>query len=57
LFSIAAGSIIGAVAGVGLLLTRRLEEAGRIPFGPYLAAGALVWLAAGPDLVRFLFPR
>ena len=57
LFSIAAGSIIGAVAGVVLLLTRRLEEAGRIPFGPYLAAGALVWLAAGPDLVRLLFQR
>lgn len=57
LFSIAAGSIIGAVAGIVLLLTRRLEEAGRIPFGPYLAAGALVWLAAGPDLARFLFAR
>lgn len=57
LFSIAAGSIIGAVAGVLMLLTRKLEEAGRIPFGPYLAAGALVWLACGPDLARWLFVR
>ena len=55
LFSIAAGSLIGAVAGVILLATRRLEAAGRLPFGPYLAAGAIVWLAAGPALVGWLF--
>jgi leader peptidase (prepilin peptidase)/N-methyltransferase len=57
LFSVAAGSVIGAVAGVVLLLARRLESAGRIPFGPYLAGGALLWLSAGPDLVRWLFLR
>ena len=57
LFSIAAGSVIGALAGIGLLLARRLESAGRIPFGPYLAAGALLWIAAGPDVVRLLFGR
>ena len=57
LFSIAAGSVIGAVAGVVLLATRRLEEAGRIPFGPYLAAGALLWLAAGPFIVAWLWQR
>lgn len=57
LFSIAAGSVIGAVAGVAMLLAGRLESAGRIPFGPYLAAGALLWLAAGPVLVRMLFLR
>ena len=57
LFSIAAGSVIGAVAGIGLLLARRLESAGRIPFGPYLAAGALLWIAAGPALVSWLFVR
>ena len=53
LFSIGAGSVIGAVAGGLLIATRRLEDAGRIPFGPYLAAGALLWVAVGPDLVRW----
>jgi len=53
LFSIAAGSILGALAGVALLAARRLDAAGRIPFGPYLAGGALVWVLAGPDLVRW----
>lgn len=57
LFSIAAGSVIGAVAGLGLLAFGRLGEAGRIPFGPYLAGGALLWVAAGPDLVQWYFAR
>lgn len=57
LFSIGAGSVIGAVAGGAMLLTKRLAEHGRIPFGPYLAAGALLWIAAGPDLVRWYFGR
>jgi leader peptidase (prepilin peptidase)/N-methyltransferase len=55
LFSIAAGSVIGAVAGVLLLAFRRLDEAGRIPFGPYLAAGALLWVAAGPAVLGWLW--
>ena len=55
LFSIAAGSVIGAIAGVGLLAFRRLDEAGRIPFGPYLAAGALLWVAAGPAVLGWLW--
>jgi leader peptidase (prepilin peptidase)/N-methyltransferase len=57
LFSIAAGSVIGAVAGGAMLLTSRLGEHGRIPFGPYLAAGALLWIAAGPELIRWFFGR
>jgi len=56
-FSIAAGSILGAVAGVALLAARRLDAAGRIPFGPYLAAGALIWIFAGPDLLRWYLGR
>lgn len=57
LFSIAAGSVIGAVAGIILLAVRRLGEAGRIPFGPYLAAGALVWVAIGPEMIRWYLTR
>lgn len=57
IFSIAAGSMIGAAAGVVLLATKRLEAAGRIPFGPYLAAGALCWIAGGPAIVGWLWQR
>ena len=52
LFSIGAGSVIGAVAGLVLLAARRLDDSGRIPFGPYLAAGALLWVLAGPAVLR-----
>lgn len=57
LFSIGAGSVIGALAGVALLLARRLGDAGRIPFGPYLAAGAMLWVAAGPEMLRWYLSR
>ena len=57
LFSIAAGSVVGAVCGVALLALRKVDEAGRIPFGPYLAAGALLWVFAGTTVVDFLFRR
>ena len=40
-----------------VVATRRLEEAGRIPFGPYLAAGALLWLAAGLAIAGWLWLR
>jgi leader peptidase (prepilin peptidase) / N-methyltransferase len=45
-------SIAGAVVGIGLKLTHRLNEDGYIPFGPFLAAaGALIaWLGLSPFL-------
>ncbi|MBJ7258684.1 MAG: prepilin peptidase [Chthoniobacterales bacterium] len=57
LFSIGAGSMIGAAFGLAMLALRRLGEAGRIPFGPYLAAGALLWIFAGPAIVDFYLRR
>lgn len=54
LFSIAAGSVIGAVAGVLMLVLHKLADGGRIPFGPYLAAGALVWIGWGPQVLAWV---
>ena len=51
LFTIGSASAIGAVAGVGLILAGRRDASGRIPFGPYLALGALLWILAGPTLI------
>jgi leader peptidase (prepilin peptidase)/N-methyltransferase len=49
------GSIIGAVAvAVVLLVAGRVRLAGRIPFGPYLAIGALVAVLAGDPLADVL---
>jgi leader peptidase (prepilin peptidase)/N-methyltransferase len=51
LFSLLTGSILGASIGAVAVVTGRREVAARIPFGPYLAAGAVLWIFAGPALV------
>ncbi len=51
LFSVAAGSIVGSVLGLAVLPFRRGAQGLRLPFGPLLALGALLWLFTGPALV------
>ncbi len=51
LFAVFAGSVIGALIGTITLLSTRGRHGGRIPFGPYLALGASLWLLAGPELL------
>jgi leader peptidase (prepilin peptidase)/N-methyltransferase len=51
-FCIVAGSIIGAVIGLLMILIRRREWSALIPFGPYLALGAVIWIFYGPLLVE-----
>lgn len=51
LFSLLAGSMVGALIGVILLLATRGRSGGRIPFGPYLAMGAALWVFAGPEIL------
>ncbi len=57
LFSLFAGSIVGALLGVATLLLTRGRSGGKIPFGPYLAFGSLLWLLCGPELLNFYFSQ
>jgi len=50
-FTIMAGSVIGAVIGLLMILIGRREWSARIPFGPYLALGATIWIFYGPALL------
>ena len=45
-------SVIGAVVGITMKLTRGLREGGYVPFGPFLAGGGVVVLAmsTGPRI-------
>jgi leader peptidase (prepilin peptidase)/N-methyltransferase len=45
------GSLAGALFGLTLIAAGRLDLGSRLPFGVFLAAGALVALFAGPALV------
>ena len=49
-FTIMAGSTFGAVIGGLMLAIGHREWSAKIPFGPYLALGALVWLFGGSEL-------
>jgi leader peptidase (prepilin peptidase)/N-methyltransferase len=56
LFSLMISSLIGALAGVGLILLRRREWSSRMPYGPYIALAAVLWVFAGPKILALIFP-
>ena len=45
------GFALGAVIGVGLMLTRRKTRRDPIPFGPFLAAGAIIAVLVGNPIL------
>jgi leader peptidase (prepilin peptidase)/N-methyltransferase len=53
LFSVFAGSVAGSLVGVVTMIIGKRVWSAKLPFGPYLAFGALVWMFAGQDLVRW----
>ncbi len=52
LFTIFAGSVIGSVFAIVPRLIGKAQWTARIPFGPYLAAGAGLWVFYGPAWVE-----
>ena len=53
LLSLIIGSFTGAVVGISLILARRTDSRVPIPFGPFLALGALCALAFGDRLIAW----
>jgi leader peptidase (prepilin peptidase)/N-methyltransferase len=53
LFTLFAASIIGSAVAVVMILAKRREWAARIPFGPYLALGAALWVFIGPAFLTW----
>jgi leader peptidase (prepilin peptidase)/N-methyltransferase len=49
--TILAGSIIGALFGIGMIIVKKKDLKSSIPFGPCLAAGTLIWMLRGRELV------
>jgi leader peptidase (prepilin peptidase) / N-methyltransferase len=56
IFSVMISSLVGSVVGVGLILMRRREWSSRIPYGPYIALAAAIWVFVGRKLTAMLFP-
>ena len=55
LFALFAASIIGTSVNLPGKILGKGNDFTRIPFGPYLAVGALFWLFCGADLLEWYF--
>jgi leader peptidase (prepilin peptidase)/N-methyltransferase len=60
LFTVMISSLIGSMVGIALVITGRKHMRSRIPYGPYLALAAVVWMLWGQTLwqvyLRLVFP-
>jgi leader peptidase (prepilin peptidase) / N-methyltransferase len=53
LFSVFAGSLLGSLVGLATLLIGRRVWSAKLPFGPYLAMGGLLWMFFGESLLKW----
>ena len=51
-FTLLVSSAVGAVVGIGLILLGK-RDWGHIPYGPYLAVAATLWIFGGDRLVAW----
>ena len=54
-FSIFAGSVVGSIVGLITLLVGKRVWSAKLPFGPYLALGAIIWMFFGERFVQWYF--
>lgn len=47
IFSLLVSSIIGAAVGITLIITGKREWSSRLPYGPYIALAAVIWMFWG----------
>jgi len=53
LFSLFAGSLLGSVIGLVTLVLGKPVWSAKLPFGPYLAFGALTWMFFGEVVLHW----
>jgi len=55
IFSLMLSSMLGAAVGVALIAMRRRRWSSRMPYGPYIALAAVIWIFVGKNIVRTIF--
>ncbi len=55
LFSIFAASVLGTALTLGAIAVGRRSFSQKLPFGPYLAAGAVLWFFLGESVLAWYF--
>ena len=53
IFSLFASAVLGTIGGGLTLLVRRSGGSREIPYGPYIALAAAIWMFCGPELVNW----
>ena len=53
IFSLVISSLIGALVGGALVIFGRRALSSRLPYGPYIALAATLWIFAGPALLAW----
>ncbi len=53
LFTLFASALLGSVVGVTLIALHRQERSRPIPYGPYIAVAATIWIFAGDRLLKW----
>jgi leader peptidase (prepilin peptidase)/N-methyltransferase len=53
IFILMVSSLLGSAVGITAIVFGKREWSSRLPFGPYIAAAALVWILGGSDFVSF----
>ena len=51
IFSLMVSSIIGSLVGLTLIVMGKRAWSSRLPYGPYIALAAAIWIFSGPALV------
>jgi leader peptidase (prepilin peptidase)/N-methyltransferase len=55
LFTLAMSSIVGAIVGVTLIVLKKHQWSKWLPYGPYLALAAVLWVFWGHPIVAAVF--
>ena len=53
LFTVLVSSVVGGAIGLALVLLSKKDLQSRIPYGPYIALGSLVWIFWGRDIIHW----
>ena len=54
-FSLMVSSVIGSAVGMTLIALKKQAWSSRLPYGPYIALAAAIWIFGGRDWVAWLF--
>jgi leader peptidase (prepilin peptidase)/N-methyltransferase len=55
LFTIFSGALLGSLVGVMLMLLGRKGRKDKVPFGPFLSCGAILFILSGDNVIHWYF--